>query len=181
MLSNEVSLVQCKYFQVVGFVSKNAQALLGHQPQVLAVSGKKALRAKLSSVRVKDGQDELRHAPELGAGSRLWEESRFALLEEHMRKALTAEERVLAKLLSPLGVGCCLLVCFELCEFFMCSSKVAEQLVETAVHRLDQRGATLKGDMATVSLIDTNLEAFSVALEKDIAFERKQVCSGVIL
>lgn len=91
-------------------MSKNAQTLLGHSPTVLAVSGKKALRAKLSSARVRttdengDATGTERHAPELGAGSRLWEESRFAVLEEHMRRALTAEERVLAKLLSPLGV-----------------------------------------------------------------------------
>jgi hypothetical protein len=85
-------------------VSKNAQILLGHKAVVLPVSGKKALRAKLSSVRLKDSGADVRHAPELGAGSKLWDESRFADLEEHMRLALTTEERVLAKLLSPLGV-----------------------------------------------------------------------------
>lgn len=58
--------------------------------------------------------------------------------------------------------------------------KVAEQLVETAVGRLNQRAATLKGDLATVALIDTNLDAFSVALEKDIEFERKQVTTPIL-
>jgi hypothetical protein len=52
---------------------------------------------------------------------------------------------------------------------------VAERLVETAVMRLNQRAATLKGDLATVALIEANLDAFSVALEKDISFEKKQV------
>ena len=71
-----------------------------------------------------------RHAPELGAGARHWQASRFGELERVLFKALTERERVVFKLLSPLGV--------------------ADRLLASARGRNEDRGRALEADLATV-------------------------------
>ena len=161
---------------VKSFVANNGESLLGFPPLVMPVSAKKALRAKLAAPSFKtrsgggnstnstsncsgsqDVASELveRHHPELGAASQAWAESRFSDLEDLLRRTLTAEERVMAKLLSPLGV--------------------ADQLVDAAAERVAERATVLESDLATVALAQANMESFTKEMARDLAFERLQV------
>ena len=72
--------------QVVAFVRENARLLTGSSPVVFPVSARMALRAKLGE------------SPALP-------ESRFAKLEEYVRRTLDEKSRLRLKLLNPLGVG----------------------------------------------------------------------------
>src|SRR5690606_36508362 len=75
--------------QVEAFVAENATALLGHTPEIFAVSSRRAIEA----------------APvEDDAGPRR-EGSGFAELEEYLLRTLNQEERIRLKLLNPLNVG----------------------------------------------------------------------------
>lgn len=72
--------------QVLEFVHRNADALLGTAVQVFAVSARQALRAKQGDPT-------------------LWKESKFEPLEQFIRNTLDESERVRLKFLNPLGVG----------------------------------------------------------------------------
>ncbi len=72
--------------QIEAFVSDNIKSLLGIQTEVFPISAKKALNAKL-------GQPKL------------WPESRFEALEEHVRHMLDESGRIKLKLQNPLGVA----------------------------------------------------------------------------
>ena len=95
--------------EIAAFVKMNGAALLGVEPTVMCVSAKQALGAKLAapSVKARSSSGGRRGAGGKEEEGRLkaWEASRFAALEELMRQSLTADERVAAKLLSPLGVA----------------------------------------------------------------------------
>lgn len=68
------------------FVKDNARSLLDITPETFPISARLALRAK-------KGEPDL------------WEQSRFAALEEYIRTALDEKSRVRLKLQNPLGVG----------------------------------------------------------------------------
>jgi small GTP-binding protein len=72
--------------RVIEFVRDAAQELLATSPQVLPVSSRRALRAKL-------------------AGQEAPADSGFPALEAFLASNLDAEERVRLKLLNPLGIG----------------------------------------------------------------------------
>jgi small GTP-binding protein len=72
--------------QVIEFVSQNARALLGVQPEIFPVSARLALRAK-------NGEPSL------------WQASRFEPLEQYIQATLDQKSRIQLKLLNPLGVG----------------------------------------------------------------------------
>ena len=72
-----------------------------------------------------------------------------------MTDILSKEERVNAKMLSPLGV--------------------AESLLDTAERRLEQRKATLASDLATIDLVEQNMASFRKDMDRDVAFERLQI------
>lgn len=76
-----------------------------------------------------------------------------------MRELLSAEERVARKLLTPLGVG--------------------EQVTSDALARLAQRKQVLHGDLATLSLIESNMQAFADDMERDLKHERAQIAKTV--
>jgi hypothetical protein len=135
---------------VLDFVRTHGRALLGHAPKVFGVSAQLALDAKLAAGDA---------SPTLGAGAAQWERSRFAHLEAHMRELLSAEERVARKLLTPLGVG--------------------EQVTSDALARLAQRKQVLHGDLATLSLIESNMQAFADDMERDLKHERAQIAKTV--
>ena len=135
---------------VTTFVREHGTALMGGGPRgtppVFPVSAREALRAKLASAH---------GDPTVGAGSKSWEESRFEALELFMSDVLTKEERVNAKMLSPLGV--------------------ADSLLDTAARRLEQRQATLASDLATIELVEQNMASFRKDMDRDVAFERLQI------
>lgn len=76
--------------QVLAFVRNNARQLLNVEPQIFAVSARKALQAK------QQGTDK---QPEL------WSASQFSELERFLVESLDAEERLRLKLANPLGVA----------------------------------------------------------------------------
>jgi small GTP-binding protein len=72
--------------EIVTFVSDNARALLGFDPEIFPVSARLALRAKQGDPSA-------------------WAASRFEELERYIRDTLDSPGRVRLKLLNPLGVG----------------------------------------------------------------------------
>jgi small GTP-binding protein len=76
---------------VVDYIRQNALALLGFAPEILPVSARLALRAKL--------------APTGAERDPLWADSRFQALETYILKTLDEKSRVQLKLQNPLGVG----------------------------------------------------------------------------
>ncbi|MFO7540132.1 MAG: dynamin family protein [Chloroflexota bacterium] len=72
--------------QVVDFVTKAAQDLVGEKPEVFAVSARQAKKAKL-------GQPQL------------WPGSGFEPMEQYIQETLDDDGRFRLKLLNPLGVG----------------------------------------------------------------------------
>jgi small GTP-binding protein len=90
---NKIDLLggEAQVREVVDYVRKNAELLLGVAPEVFPVA---ARRAFLS--RVETNPD---------ARDALWETSRFADLERYVRETLDEETRLRLKLGSPLGVA----------------------------------------------------------------------------
>jgi small GTP-binding protein len=74
--------------KVLGFISENARALLGFQPEVFAVSARRAQRAKASA-----------------GGEAALAESGLPALERALAATLAEKERLRLKLLNPLGVA----------------------------------------------------------------------------
>jgi small GTP-binding protein len=74
--------------QVRAFVAENARALLGTEPEIFAVSSRRALREKLGEP-----------VSEPVAGDR------FADLERYIGETLDEKERLRLKLLNPIGIG----------------------------------------------------------------------------
>lgn len=72
--------------QVVDFVHKNAQTLMGRTLEIFPVSARQALRAKNGEVN-------------------LWEDSRFEALETYIRNSLDQTGQVRLKFMNPLGVA----------------------------------------------------------------------------
>lgn len=72
--------------QVVDFVHKNTQTLMGRTLEIFPVSARQALRAKNGEVN-------------------LWEDSRFEALETYIRNSLDQTGQVRLKFMNPLGVA----------------------------------------------------------------------------
>ena len=85
---NKIDLLQTpeELSQVQSFVTENARALFGMQPEIFPVSARLALRAK-------QGEPDL------------WDESRFAPLEHFIQDTLDETGRLRLKFLNPLGVA----------------------------------------------------------------------------
>ena len=77
--------------QVVEYIRQNALTLLGFSPDILPVSARLALRAKLAG----DGAER----------NGLWEASRFQAVETYVTRTLDERSRLRLKLQNPLGVG----------------------------------------------------------------------------
>ncbi|MBN1934561.1 MAG: dynamin family protein [Anaerolineae bacterium] len=88
LVINKIDILQDddEFDQVRTFVTQNAFALLGLQPDVFGISARAALRAKLGEPR-------------------LWEGSRFEPLERYVHRTLDDLGRIRLKFLNPLGVG----------------------------------------------------------------------------
>jgi small GTP-binding protein len=89
---NKIDLIEePEVAHIVGYIRENALALLGFAPEILPVSARLALRAKLAESRSE-------HDP-------LWTASRFQAVETYVLKTLDEKSRVQLKLQNPLGVG----------------------------------------------------------------------------
>jgi small GTP-binding protein len=75
--------------QVTSFVAENATTLLGHAPDIFAVSARQAQQARADA----------------NADTALWRQSGFDRMEEYLLRTLNQEERIRLKLLNPLNVG----------------------------------------------------------------------------
>jgi small GTP-binding protein len=92
ILLNKTDLLEeTEIAQVVEFIRQNALALLGFTPEILPVSARLALRAKLAETP--------------GERDALWAASRFQAVETYILKTLDEKSRVRLKLRNPLGVG----------------------------------------------------------------------------
>ncbi|MBN1135234.1 MAG: dynamin family protein [Anaerolineae bacterium] len=92
IILNKIDLIEDQEVaHVVDYIRQNALALLGFAPEILPVSARLALRAKLAQNRAeRDAQ---------------WAASRFQALETYILKTLDEKSRVQLKLQNPLGVG----------------------------------------------------------------------------
>lgn len=88
LVVNKIDILdgEAEIAQVVEFVNRSAQNLIGDIAAVFPISARQARQAK-------DGRPEL------------WDDSRFASLEQYIQETLDDEGRFRLKLLSPLGVG----------------------------------------------------------------------------
>jgi small GTP-binding protein len=92
IILNKIDLIdEPEVAHVVEYIRQNALALLGFAPEILPVSARLALRAKLA-------QTGAERDP-------LWADSRFQAMETYILKTLDEKSRVQLKLQNPLGVG----------------------------------------------------------------------------
>ena len=92
IILNKIDLIdEPEVAHVVDYIRQNALVLLGFAPEILPVSARLALRAKL--------------APTGAERNPLWADSRFQALETYILKTLDEKSRVQLKLQNPLGVG----------------------------------------------------------------------------
>ena len=92
ILLNKIDLLEGpEIAQVVEFIRQNALALLGFAPEILTVSARMALRAKMAGTP--------------GEREALWSASQFQGVETYILKTLDEKSRVQLKLSNPLGVG----------------------------------------------------------------------------
>jgi small GTP-binding protein len=115
--------------QVRAFVAENATALLGHTPEIFAVSARQALEAR-------SGDESEREGP--------WRASGFEAMEEYLLRTLTQEERVRLKLLNPLNVGLRLAATYKDTAFEQL--KLLSQDVE-AIDNIDRQIASFHDEM----------------------------------
>ncbi|MBX3012775.1 MAG: dynamin family protein [Caldilineaceae bacterium] len=96
VIVNKIDLIEDPADQqrILDFVRENGRALLGAEPQIFAVSTRKALQAKQRA------QAQGEHPQ-----GDLWQASRFAPLERFMLEQLDDRERLRLKLENPLGVA----------------------------------------------------------------------------
>lgn len=145
LVVNKIDLLQTEQDQatVYNYVKEHGRILLGVEPAVFGISGRKALQSKLSN-RPTGQMSE--------ADSRLWESSRFGELEAYIHGLLSRDEIVRSKLLNPIGV--------------------AETVVAHTLARMDQRREVLLSDMSTLKLIEESMEGFMQDMERDVKYER---------
>jgi len=134
--------------KVMNFIADNAANLLGARAIILSVSARDALSAKLihgGSDRDKDQIDS----------SKMWKRSNFASIEMFLKETLTEETKVQAKLLNPLGVTDGMLSeCFDV---------------------LKSRSRELETDIATVNLLENQMDSWKKDMDGDIDQFRNDV------
>ncbi len=126
--------------QVLGFIRENARTLLGVTPEIFAVSARQAMRARQSEGAERD---------------RLWEASRFGLVESYVLDTLDEATRVRLKLLSPLGV--------------------AQKLTGKYRDATEARLETLREDLTTMENIEQQLGQFKTDLHNDVKYYLSEI------
>ena len=139
--------------RVFNFVKENAADLLGVNAVILTVSANDALSAKLvhgssgsgMSATSVSGNSEKEKRIE---SSKMWKRSGFDALESFLRDSLTDETKIQAKLLNPLGV--------------------TDGILTECMNMLERRGKELKTDVATVNLLQNQMNAWRRDMDSDI-------------
>jgi small GTP-binding protein len=117
--------------EVIRYVGRNAEDLLGETPRIFAVSARQAIEARLAE-------------DEEASETELWRQSGFDDVEEYLLHTLDQEERVRLKLLNPLNVGLRLASKYKDAAFERL--KLLAQDVE-ALHNIDQQLALYHQEM----------------------------------
>jgi small GTP-binding protein len=117
--------------EVIRYVGRNAEDLLGEAPRIFAVSARQAMEARLAEG---EGASE----------TELWQQSGFDEVEEYLLHTLDQEERVRLKLLNPLNVGLRLASKYKVAAFERL--KLLAQDVE-ALQNIDQQLALYHQEM----------------------------------
>ena len=127
VIINKVDLVESseEIEQIEDFVTENIKSLLGIHTEVFPISAKKALNAKLGEPK-------------------LWQESRFEAVENHIRSILDEEGRIKLKLQNPLGVGLNLANRYQ--KVIQERLVILEDDIET-IHNIENQSKLHKEDM----------------------------------
>ncbi|CAN5439039.1 dynamin family protein [soil metagenome] len=145
LIVNKVDLIRTEedVKKIVEFVQENISRLLGFKPEVFAVSALLAQQAKSLGDRNPTERE------------RLWNESRFATLENYIFTTLDEAGRIQLKLLSPLGVG----------------ERIADRYLRASNDRL----AILREDTATIERIEQQLALYQQDMKQQFSFHRTRI------
>ncbi len=137
--------------KVYDFVNDNVVDLLGANVTILTVSSRDALSAKLihsnASTSTVGQSSSSSNANDIES-SKLWKRSGFGALESYLKDSLTEEAKVQAKLLNPLGV--------------------TEGMLTECLNVLEHRRRELETDIATVNLLQNQMDAWRRDMDHDI-------------
>jgi len=147
LVINKIDLIEQEeeLKQIVDFVARNSAELLGTAPRIFPISARLALNAKEQARRTQQKLEE----------NDLWKRSRFAALEQYIRSALDAGERLRLKLENPLGI--------------------AERLCSQYQKVIENRRAVLKDDFAALDRIEAQLEAHEADMRRDFKYHLSHV------
>ena len=142
ILSNDESTNQQS---IVDFVTDHASELLGARPNVIALSAKKALAAKLGFKSTSiDPTNE--SSEEYSKLHRMWVKSNFLALETFLRESLTQKTRMRSKLLNPVGV--------------------VDAITIKCLETLKEQQRELQADMATLNIIKSQFQGWKKELSE---------------
>ncbi|MBO9393959.1 dynamin family protein [Caldilinea sp.] len=147
LVINKIDLIEQEeeLKQIVDFVARNSAELLGTAPRIFPISARLALNAKEQARRTQQKLEE----------NDLWKRSRFAALEQYIRSALDAGERLRLKLENPLGI--------------------AERLCSQYQKVIANRRAVLKDDFAALDRIEAQLAAHEADMRRDFKYHLSHV------
>jgi small GTP-binding protein len=175
--------------EVAQFVRDNTARLLGVQgPQVLAVSARMAIKAKLAAAAAaaaaasssssggKGGsmQHQMEKAAALMAEDSQWTNSKFGSLERFIYKFLVGDSNTTAAPSSSSGVGGVSGGGERARLKLQTPLFVADALLEASRQALVAELEIAKQDAATVALVKTQLEDFRREMEKEGDVQRKE-------
>ncbi len=124
--------------EVVTFVEQNITRLLGFEPNVFPISAMQAQQANQLATRNPQQSGEL------------WQQSRFAELEDYIFSVLDEQGRIQLKLLSPLGTA----------EF------LGNRYLEITQSRID----VLNEDLETIQAIERQLDLYQEDMRKQFSY-----------
>jgi small GTP-binding protein len=133
---------------VVDFVTENASSLLGRRPLVFPVSARNALECKVSSSFIVKNNTSSRRTSAIYSESPIWKRSGLETLQSFLIEELTNEAKVKTKLCNPI--------------------RVAESIARDALEALVVRRKALDSDKATLSLLEEQMNAWEVLMERDM-------------
>lgn len=159
---------------VLQFVSSNASKLLQlDSPAVLPISGRSALKAKLSCGSGQSGGVLDSWEDDLLAGQPAWQQSRFGEFEKFIYDFLVGSEAAAGGAGGSLRGGEGLRLKLQTPLF------VADALMEAARGRLEAQTAAAKRELASLESVRQQLARFKVEMVKD-ADAQRQVCKDMV-
>lgn len=143
LVINKIDILDNKddLFKVIKYVSENTTKLLGIKPNIFPVSSRNALVAK-------NGEQNL------------WDLSRFEQLEQYIHNTLDAKERIILKLLNPLGVGM--------------------HLVHKHQKEIDTRLSLLESDLSIINEINKQLDIYKEDMYQDFHYRIADIDNALL-